>query len=382
MAEPEYPAPWNSLPPGSEARGSGLAAPPPPSLALPFPQPFAPLPYEAPYAAFGNPSLPPYWDAPPHLSSQPQTRSPYPLDGGHQMYFPQSRMYPYVPAHPRPPPAFRTGSTASRTDLTGMPDSGDFYPRMEHPLLPVHGLQPMIPPFANNFEPPLSPPAGPNPLPQRQNFSMMGGPVMGLRPIQRFYGTESGRPSSDSSPDQPRHIQSPNRRVMQQEAPQSGTRNFDGAERRASFYMSPQSRRSDRSISPRTSNRRSYDRYSIDLSQSTTSSDAEEAAARAPPSNRMRHRPREVRPRFAAYAHHFDPNIPTSRQIQDLKDKLTRRLPTELPAKTSPCCDICQKDYSNKHVQPCEEEEVAVELSCGHVFGEYCIFQWVCTRLS
>lgn len=73
---------------------------------------------------------------------------------------------------------------------------------------------------------------------------------------------------------------------------------------------------------------------------------------------------------------HFDPNIATPRQIQELKDKLPRHLPSELPKETSTTCDICQKDYSPKHVQPAEEEEVAIELPCGHVFGEFCIFQW------
>jgi hypothetical protein len=74
---------------------------------------------------------------------------------------------------------------------------------------------------------------------------------------------------------------------------------------------------------------------------------------------------------------HFDPNIATPRQIQELKDNLMRRLPSELPDETSKACDICQKDYSAIHVQPGEEEEIAIELSCGHVFGEFCIFQWV-----
>jgi hypothetical protein len=135
------------------------------------------------------------------------------------------------------------------------------------------------------------------------------------------------------------------------------------------------------SISPRTSNRRNFESYSIDLSHSSTSSDAEEAAARAPPSNRIRHQP--VRPRFRGQRPHFDPNIATPQQIQELKDKLPRRLPSELSDETSRACDICQKDYSSTQVQPAEEEEIAIELSCGHVFGEFCIFQWVrCNELN
>jgi hypothetical protein len=143
-------------------------------------------------------------------------------------------------------------------------------------------------------------------------------------------------------------------------------------------WMSPgdQGHRSDRSISPRTSNRRSFERYSVDLSPSSTSSDAEEAAARAPPPNRLRTRTREVRPRFTGYRPHIDPNIATPRQIQELKDSLSRRLPSELSDDVSKACDICQKDYSASHVSPTEEEEIAVVLACGHTFGEFCISQW------
>ena len=100
----------------------------------------------------------------------------------------------------------------------------------------------------------------------------------------------------------------------------------------------------------------------------------------------MRHRARE-RPRFHSSHHHhhhqhFDPNNATPRQIQDLKDKLPRRLPSELADEASKICDICQKDYSLVHVQPTEEDEVAIELPCGHVFGEFCIFQWVRSDLE
>jgi hypothetical protein len=148
-------------------------------------------------------------------------------------------------------------------------------------------------------------------------------------------------------------------------------------------WMSPEgpSRRLDRSVSPRTSSRRNFERYSVDLSHSSTSSDAEEAAARAPPLNRMRHRSREVRPRIAGrYPPQFDPNVATVRQIEQLKSSLRRHLPSALPEKAPKACDICQKDYATTHVPPTEEEEIAIELSCGHTFGEFCISQWVSCR--
>lgn len=44
-------------------------------------------------------------------------------------------------------------------------------------------------------------------------------------------------------------------------------------------------------------------------------------------------------------------------------------------------CDICQKDYSAKHVDPSEDDEVAIQLPCMHIFGEHCINTWV-SRMS
>jgi hypothetical protein len=55
---------------------------------------------------------------------------------------------------------------------------------------------------------------------------------------------------------------------------------------------------------------------------------------------------------------------------------LPKLLAGELSKDTSPTCDICAKDYSATSVQPTEEEEVAVQLPCGHTFGEFCISQW------
>lgn len=72
-----------------------------------------------------------------------------------------------------------------------------------------------------------------------------------------------------------------------------------------------------------------------------------------------------------------DPATMLDRQIKKLKEILERYTLNELPEVTSPTCDICAKDYSAKNVQPSEDEEIAIMLPCGHVFGEFCIDHWV-----
>lgn len=67
----------------------------------------------------------------------------------------------------------------------------------------------------------------------------------------------------------------------------------------------------------------------------------------------------------------------TALSIDEMEKCLPRLLPQELPTGTSSRCDICWKDYSNERVEPSENAENAVQLPCGHFFGEVCIFEWV-----
>ena len=72
-----------------------------------------------------------------------------------------------------------------------------------------------------------------------------------------------------------------------------------------------------------------------------------------------------------------DPTVVFNRQLKKFKESLDRYTLSDLPAVTSPTCDICAKDYSATNVRPSEDEEIAVMLTCGHVFGEFCLDQWV-----
>ena len=165
-----------------------------------------------------------------------------------------------------------------------------------------------------------------------------------------------------------------------QQAPQiqptrTGVIQYGGLEEgRSSRDNHSQSRRSDRSSSPRTSNRRSFGDYAEDRTTSSTSSDAEEAAARSPPASRMAQRERM---QWYRMSQRQDPLVMVNRQIKKFKESLERYTFDTLPGVTSRTCDICAKDYSATNVQPSEDEEIAVMLPCGHVFGEFCIDQWV-----
>lgn len=174
-------------------------------------------------------------------------------------------------------------------------------------------------------------------------------------------GYGQGAIPARASPDRSRQAHPIARRSSQQGSRQYNSNIRHDFTGRASRLYSAQGRLSDGS----------------DVSRALTSPDAEEAAARVPQSYRNRRLPREPRMRYSNPAQFHDPNLATSRQVEELKDKLSRRLPCELPEGTSKTCDICAKDYSSTQVQPCEENEVAIELPCGHCFGEFCIFEWV-----
>jgi hypothetical protein len=200
-----------------------------------------------------------------------------------------------------------------------------------------------------------------------------------LQPIHQGRGSLRGMHHGAST--SPRVVPLPSRRTSYDRQHQSIPQATGGPDRRPQSVLSTHSRRSDRSVSPRTSHRRSFDRYATDLPPSSSSSDAEEVALR-----QRAHRVRQQRnramlggPEFRRVYAPIDSNTPSHAQIQALKDKLRHFLPSELPEGSSTACDICQKDFSTKHVLPTEEDEVAIQLPCKHVFGEFCFEKWVDT---
>lgn len=346
--------------------------------------------HDTSYDEFQGPS---FSEPMPHMNSLPYqestyARSPY---SGHDsphvsMYYPPT-MYSYqpLPHPPRLPPAIRSGSYGA---LPNPSRSGYVDLSARNELTLSRGVPPSLPSPPHTGYPPLSPSAMAYPpsIPPMLRHAM----PLNYRTDLPHNSHGAAQTLGGGNSEQPRQFLAPHGRLsqtneqqhrQQQQHQQTRTEhhleghNFDGTGQGLSF-SNVQARNSDRSSSPNASARRNYERYSLDMPQSSTSSDAEEAAARAPPSNRVRHnRARESRRFMSQYC---DPNVITGRQIHELKATLPKLLASELPNETSPTCDICSKDYSATHVQASEEEEIAVQLPCGHSFGEFCIFQWVC----
>jgi hypothetical protein len=370
MAEPDYStASWVDFTSGQGSQGEVLTAPPlstNPQLQYRY------MYGQPPFVPISHTTMPPMQEiSDAHIGSQSQGRSPYPPIGSPHQYYPHIQPSHHFPGSPRPPPAFWSGSDQPHVDL------GGFYNARNT----VRGPQPYNPFSTSGHDHQVleSSSAGQPPLAQRRYD-----PRATMSSVARESLADGVRVPREELPSSSR-VRSREVRPAHQEQRQPSDQTYRSIQQRPWMFSEFQGHGFDGSISPRTSNRRNFERYSIDLSHSSTSSDAEEAAARAPPSNRVRHRPGpgEMRQRFLSQRPHFDPNIATPQQIQELKDKLPRRLPSELSDETSRACDICQKDYSSTQVQPAEEEEIAIELSCGHVFGEFCIFQWVrCNQLN
>lgn len=272
------------------------------------------------------------------------------------------------PFHNMPMPLI--GSSHPHHDFSDTrPEIDMFQPSMSMP----GGVPTFTYPGYPHFTPPQMHASGPFPV-RNSNDIPASHPVQQPRfngdgPLAMNQGRILNRASNPPNLDQPRQLSSPHRRPSYDRPhvlPGPG-----GPDRRPQPFVSAHSRRSDRSVSPRTSHRRSFDRYSTDLHPSSNPVDPDEpAAVRA----RLAHR----RNRERRFVRHFtvDDTTPTHNQMQILKDKLRHFLPTELPEDSSTCCDICQKDYSTKHCLPTDEEEVAIQLPCKHIFGEHCINTW------
>ncbi|KAF2745840.1 hypothetical protein M011DRAFT_478625 [Sporormia fimetaria CBS 119925] len=129
----------------------------------------------------------------------------------------------------------------------------------------------------------------------------------------------------------------------------------------------------DHSNTDRRSNRRSYDRISGGYQESQT--EADDAAERIRVEERRRHIQRERDRQYSIR----DASIPTTMQMYMLKKSLIRLLPSELPKGVEAHCDICDKDYSITDCEPTEDDEVAMQLPCEHIFGEWCVNEWLKT---
>ncbi|KAH6618907.1 hypothetical protein C7974DRAFT_39272 [Boeremia exigua] len=306
-----------------------------------------------------------YRNSPYPQPSYPQSPyAPYTVHGGHPMQMHPPSTLPFSSHQPRPPPAIRSGHVdalmhPNRSGYEGYPEAAANY-----------GYYPGHQSFFNDSVPPQSnvPVNSTSDGFFEINPSMQG--TSGGGTEHQFSQTLPLHPGPYGI-DQPQRPDPSQRRLADRNA---GTRHVEHTESRIPRNLTTQARRPDRSSSPRTSTRRNFNRYSADLSHSSTSSDVEEAAARSPPSDRIRHQSRERRLRF--FRQVYDPNMTTECQLHALKANMPKFLLGNLPQDVSPTCDICAKDYAANHVHPSEEEEIALKLPCGHIFGEFCIGQW------
>ncbi|KAH7398920.1 hypothetical protein DE146DRAFT_512056 [Phaeosphaeria sp. MPI-PUGE-AT-0046c] len=379
-----HPPTWGSTVTSTVSQNPALSATRFNAQADPFVQPARHAPRDLPYSSYleypAN-TLPDLF--PPPIGYQAPTVFPNPYDAGpyrpprHYPPFPSAYQYLHTqPPVPRPPVFSPDRPTGGPADMTGFVGSGNLPPLPNYPVMRSGPMSPMPYPqtYGGNYAP-----TNPAPSPMRPHQYR----AIDSQPPVRYSGGQDFEATLRQNQERSRQYLPVTRRPSQQgprshnsgSSSHTSNRSYDLAERRAA-RLNAQGRFPEGNVSPPTSGRRNYDSFIHDVSRATTSSDAEEAAARIPPQFRGRRwPPREPRLRFG-HAQLQDPNVATDEQIKDLKHNLPRRLPSELVNGTSSMCDICAKDYSSAHVKASEEQEIAIELPCGHCFGEFCIFEW------
>ncbi|KAH7075582.1 hypothetical protein BKA63DRAFT_301027 [Paraphoma chrysanthemicola] len=292
----------------------------------------------------------------------------------YENYPPPSCPWGWQPSgRPRMMPSPYSGFTGEPMDLSGPADNVPL-PNSQPGL---RYFPPSLPQYSPAYDHPVPSSNSSAPFDRMQQYTGINTHA----PTRNFGGPYQVPTQDRGSPPRPRQSYQHGRRPSQQESHRYSNRSFDRSERHIALPPNPAEYRPDGVQVQPTSNRRDFDNFSQDPFRLRSSSDVEEAAARMPPSSRARRLPRNVRPREFFRAP-IDPNVPTAQQIQTLKEKLPRQVLGEILVDASTACDICAKDYSSIRVQPSEDEEVAVELPCGHRFGEFCIFQWFDTCIK